>query len=334
MPPGSPPPRCGRRSLGFRRSDSCDCAVLTSAPSFDAFSRSGATHQQPGGGDHGQRGEHDDDDAIATGHRAPPVAVVGEPVVGVTALADSVDVVLGELVADAVGSGSKVTCIANTGPVQEPLPLLPPPEPLLGVWVELCSVTSLTPSIRRRRVSVSATIAWLVAQPASVKVGTLPAGVAEDTLELDAVAALELPAAGVVAPVAAAALLLAPAAVSAPAAVEPPLDPIVPVQRGQRDLPGGQHAAEFVEGVGPVEARVDELVDRLHALFVHRLEADVRREPGGLRLRRLRLRVERRDLAPSGWRSGGSPGRRAARRSRARRAGRARRTRCRRTCPR
>ena len=32
----------------------------------------------------------------------------------------------------------------------------------------------------------------------------------------------------------------------------------------------GQHAAEFVEGVGPVEARVDELVDRLRALFAHR----------------------------------------------------------------
>ena len=71
--------------------------------------------------------------------------------VGVTALADAVDVVLGELVEDAVGNGSKVTCIANTGPEPEPLPLLPPPEPLLGVLVELCSVTSLTPSIRRRR---------------------------------------------------------------------------------------------------------------------------------------------------------------------------------------
>ena len=133
--------------------------------------------------------------------------------------------VLGELVAEALGSGSKVICIAKTGPLQEPLPLLPPPDPDLGVWVELCSVTSLTPSIRRSRSSVSATMAWVVAQPLSVKVGTLPGGVAEATLVLDAV---ELPAAAVVAPVAAAALLLAPAAVSAPAEVEPLPDPIVP----------------------------------------------------------------------------------------------------------
>lgn len=50
-------------------------------------------------------------------------------------------------------------------------------------------MTSLTPSIKRRRVSVSATSVWLVAQPLSVKVGMLPGGVAEATVEL-AVAAL------------------------------------------------------------------------------------------------------------------------------------------------
>jgi hypothetical protein len=79
------------------------------------------------------------------------VDVVGSPVVGVTTLADAVDGVLVELVADALGSGSKATCIPNV--TQPPLPLLPPLLPL----VELCSVTSLTPSIKRRRSSVSAT---------------------------------------------------------------------------------------------------------------------------------------------------------------------------------
>ena len=58
--------------------------------------------------------------------------------------------------------------------------------------MELCSVTSLTPSIRRRRSIVNATAAWLVVQPASVNVGTLPGGVAELTDEPDAALELEL----------------------------------------------------------------------------------------------------------------------------------------------
>ena len=52
----------------------------------------------------------------------------------------------------------------------------------------------------------------------------------------------------------------------------------------------GQHAAELVEGVGPVEARVDERGDGLHALFAQRHEARVRGELLGLRLGLLRLR--------------------------------------------
>ena len=47
--------------------------------------------------------------------------------------------------------------------------------------VELCSVTSLTPSIRRRRLSVWATSDWLVAQPLRTKTGTLPGGVTDVT---------------------------------------------------------------------------------------------------------------------------------------------------------
>ena len=172
---------------------------------------------------------------------------MGCPVAGVSALADSVGAVLGELVAEALGSGSKVICIANVAPAQPPLPpLLLLPALFLAAWVELCSVTSLTPLIRRSRVSVSATIAWLVAQPASVKVGTLPGGVAEAALLLEAalglaaVAALELPAAAGAAPVvAAAALLLAPAAVSAPAEVELVLPPIVPDSDVRETCPGG-----------------------------------------------------------------------------------------------
>ncbi len=153
---------------------------------------------------------------------------------GVTALADSVDGVLVELVVEALGNGSKAICITNTGPLQEPLPP-PPPPPLLGVWVELCSVTSLTPSIRRSRSIVSATTAWLVAQPLSVKVGTLPGGVAEVTLEPVAPAApvelaLEVePALEVeLAPVAA--LLAAAETLAVGLGEDPPvLDPIVPV---------------------------------------------------------------------------------------------------------
>jgi hypothetical protein len=53
------------------------------------------------------------------------------------------------------GSGSNVTPIVKAGPEQVPLPA--PPEPPPTDLVELCSVTSLTPSISRRRVSTSAT---------------------------------------------------------------------------------------------------------------------------------------------------------------------------------
>ena len=52
---------------------------------------------------------------------------------GVSALVAVVGVAP-ELVVEALGSGSKVICIAKTGPLQEPLaPLLLAPEPLLGV---------------------------------------------------------------------------------------------------------------------------------------------------------------------------------------------------------
>ena len=55
--------------------------------------------------------------------------------------------------------------------------------------MELCRVTLLTPLIRRRRTSVCATTVWLTAQPASVKVGVAPAGVAEVAAEVAAAAA-------------------------------------------------------------------------------------------------------------------------------------------------
>jgi hypothetical protein len=63
------------------------------------------------------------------------------------------------------------------------LPLAPDAAPEDVDLVELCSVTSLTPSISRRRSSMSATAGWLVAQPVSVNSGTLPGGVAEVTVE-------------------------------------------------------------------------------------------------------------------------------------------------------
>ena len=58
------------------------------------------------------------------------------------------------------------------------------PAPELVDFEELFKLTALTPSIRRRRCSVSATSAWLFAQPESVTVGTLPAGVAEPAVLL------------------------------------------------------------------------------------------------------------------------------------------------------
>jgi len=78
------------------------------------------------------------------------------------AVTETVVVVETEPVAGMVGSASNVTCtLKATSQLPAPLPLepaLPPPavEPAL---VELCRVTSLTPSIRRRRSSVSATAA-------------------------------------------------------------------------------------------------------------------------------------------------------------------------------
>jgi hypothetical protein len=53
--------------------------------------------------------------------------------------------------------------------------------PVLDAAVEFWSVTLLTPSIRRRRSSVSATDAWFTAQPVIVKLGTLPGGVVDAT---------------------------------------------------------------------------------------------------------------------------------------------------------
>jgi hypothetical protein len=90
-----------------------------------------------------------------------------------------------------VGSGSKMICTVNVALCAVQLPVLEaplePPEPALA---ELCRLTELTPSISRRRCSVSATSAWPVAQPPRVIVGTLPGGVAEDApAEADALAA-------------------------------------------------------------------------------------------------------------------------------------------------
>ena len=62
-----------------------------------------------------------------------------------------------------------------------------PPVPADPGLAELCSVTSLTPSIRRRRTRVWATAVWLVAHPLRVKIGTLPGGVAEVTVVVAAV---------------------------------------------------------------------------------------------------------------------------------------------------
>ena len=74
------------------------------------------------------------------------------------------------------------------------LELEPPAEPALADLVELWRVTSLTPSIRRRRLSVRATSAWLVAHPCKVIWGTLPGGVAEATAAAEPAPVALLPA--------------------------------------------------------------------------------------------------------------------------------------------
>src|SRR6185437_110037 len=161
--------------------------------------------EQPPGGEHGDGRDDDQDDPVAVGHRPAPVC-------DVSFVADPI--------AAELGSGAKVTWMVNAG---SPAPQLPePPAPPAGDApddaVELWSVTSLTPSIRRRRVSVSATCFWLVAQPLTVKVGTLPGGVADVT-----VGAAAAPPAEVAVPVAAGVELLA-AGVAAPAAGAPDAD--------------------------------------------------------------------------------------------------------------
>ncbi|HWX51727.1 MAG TPA: hypothetical protein VNY34_00460, partial [Solirubrobacteraceae bacterium] len=61
----------------------------------------------------------------------------------------------------------------NTGsPPEHPPAAAPAPPPAALDLVELCSFTSLTPSIRRRRLRVNATSDWLVVHPLSVKAGT------------------------------------------------------------------------------------------------------------------------------------------------------------------
>jgi hypothetical protein len=95
------------------------------------------------------------------------------------------------------GSGSNVSRVVKAGPRGGQGPAAAPPADPELVLVELCRVTSLTPSIRRRRLSVRATAAWLVAQPLSVTVGTVPGGVADatavDPFELPELLALAAP---------------------------------------------------------------------------------------------------------------------------------------------
>ena len=167
----------------------------------------------------------------------------------------------------------------------------------------------LTPSIRRRRSSIWATAAWLVAQPLEGEGGDAAGRRGRGD--------------GAVAP-----SRRCGGRERGAAPAEPPSRgrrPIVPVHASVSETSGGQHAAELVEGVRPVEARVDERRDGLLALFAQRDEARVGRELrwpaacarwafGGERAAWLwRLR-----------RPAGGLCRRAARARRARRAGRAR----------
>jgi hypothetical protein len=106
-------------------------------------------------------------------------------------VAATVRVLAAAAAAVAVGSGWKATLSVNVGAL--PAQLLPEAAALAVApgRVELVSVTFVTPSIRRRWLIVSATAAWLLAQPVTAKVGTLPAGVAEATDEAPPAVELE-----------------------------------------------------------------------------------------------------------------------------------------------
>jgi hypothetical protein len=88
------------------------------------------------------------------------------------------------LAEDGSGSGANVTSTEKTGSSLWHDPEPPPPPDL----VELNNETFWTPLINRKRTSICATVAWLVAQPASVKTGVVPGGVAELTAAADAAA--------------------------------------------------------------------------------------------------------------------------------------------------
>jgi hypothetical protein len=131
--------------------------------------------------------------------------------------------------ANGLGSGWKVTWAAKAGSALGQPPLVEPPP--VSDLVELCNVTPATPSISCRRTRVCATSDWVVAQPATVIVGTVPGGVAEAAVD-------EAAAPGA---------LVAEAAFAGVAeGVDRALD------RHQRGGVG-QHATEFVQGVRPVE---------------------------------------------------------------------------------
>ncbi len=170
-----------------------------------------------------------------------------------------------------VGSASNVT-VALKATSQLPAPLALAPPPVGPAFAELCKVTSLTPSIRRRRSSVSATVAWLVVQPASVNVGTLPGGVTEATE--DEAPALEL--------------------VDAPDVPEE--EPIVPDSEVNATFAGSTRPSSW-KACAQSKREFDERLDGLEALFAHRRKARVGGERGGARLRPLRLGRERRDFA-------------------------------------
>ena len=124
---------------------------------------------------------------------------------------------------------------------------------------------------------MSATAALVRRAALIVKVGTLPAGVAEVTLAARRPWRCTAPGRGE----------LARGAVAGWSS-RPPCRPSEVIEASAL-----QHAAELVEGVRPVEARVDERRDRLLALLAQRDEARVGSQLAGFGLRLLRPRGQR-----------------------------------------
>ena len=148
---------------------------------FVAFLRSGETTSSQPAAEQRQHGDGDRNDAIAAGHRALPLAAWPRSSTRRRRVA-----VATAAFGDGVGSGSKVIVAPRSTGAEAGQPPVVAGRGAAGALVELCSVDVADAVDQAQALSVRATSAWLVAQPVSVNVGTLPGGVAEATADAPA----------------------------------------------------------------------------------------------------------------------------------------------------